>query len=349
MVFVGAACGRPYTCEEGIVEKICNQIDELLAKVDFEAIWPGFVPCDYVLFANDKAYMKGKEIPMDGLWGANVAQEYEGRQIATWNLQNSENPDLELTVCGIVHEMFHAFQNNSGETRHANEFALFAYPRDLDNIRLKLAENHYLVKAFTENSLVDLEQFVVLRKARRRIIGEAAMHQEQLSETKEGMAEFAGLMALSQISRPKFVEYAEKIIGHLRDAERLLLPRYISYSVGCMMCLVMKANGIDFYHDLTDVRTVFELLPDKVGQVEKIFNKHVVELEAKFAHLRENYSEKVECDTKIGGFNPMAMTRLEDEIYCDYGVHLQNGVDTNEPTLLIMEAGELNKVKAYIR
>ncbi|MCL2350725.1 MAG: hypothetical protein FWC67_04515, partial [Defluviitaleaceae bacterium] len=229
-----------------------------------------------------------------------------------------------------------------------NEFALFAYPRDIDNYLLKQAENHYLSKAFAENSLIDLEQFVVLRRARGRIIGTDALRQEMLSETNEGMAEYAGLMALNQLARQKFVEDADKHLEHLRDTETLQKPRLISYSVGCMICLAMKSIGIDFHHNLSDSRPLFEFVPQSISDVEKHFETYSKELQDKFAAHHENSREKIVCNAEITGFNPMGMTRLGDEILCDQFVML-SGDYIEGPVLLVMEDGSLDKVAAYIR
>jgi len=331
---------------------ISQQIDEMLAKVDFEAIWPGFLPSDYILFIDGKAYLHGEEIPWDGRFMANTALDYNGRQVATWNVVYEDEDDTKLdaesNVSGIVHEMFHVFQNNNGETRHANEFALFMYPHDLDNYQLKQAENFYLAKAFAENSQLDLEQFVTIRKARSRIISADAMLQEMLSETKEGMAEYAGLMALNQLSRRKFVEAADRHLGRLRDPEILMKPRLVSYSVGCMMCLAMASIGIDFFHALDDPRPLFELIPQSVNAIQEQFDKQREELAERFDALRLSRTEYVERECEITGFDPMAMVRVGDEILCESNVMLDDEA-VQGPLLLEMQAGSLNAVKAYSR
>jgi len=242
--------------------------------------------------------------------------------------------------------MFHAFQNTQGETRHADELTLLAYPRILQNCLLKHEENRYLVKAYKEKSAANLEHFVMLRRAREAIIGIDALRQEMLSETKEGMAEFAGIMALRQICEQKFAESVQKHLDKLLCPEILLKPRHMSYSAGCIMCLTMEALGINFYHALTETRNVFELVPQKMSLVEEHFIKHSQELNEQFSNFHKNHSKKTECDVVIQGFNPMAMVRVGNEIICD-GVVL-SGKYIDKLVLLILEEGSKNKVKAYL-
>ena len=212
------------------------QLTETLAKIDFDAIWHGFSPSDYT--------------PQ-----------------LTACTENPANTDWERTAAAAVGEMFRNFQRDSSETRYVSESALVAYPRDLDNYQLKQAENFYLSRAFAENSVLDLEQFATIRKTRRRIIGEDTLHLENLAETAVGMAEYASLLALNQLSRPKFVEDADRHMANLRDPAILMNPPLVTLSVGCMLCLAMKSIGIDFHHDLSDTRTLFDFVPHGINIV----------------------------------------------------------------------------------
>ena len=177
-------------------------------------------------------------------------------------------------VAHLVRDMFYTFQIEHGETRFPDEDALSAYPRDLDNYRLKLAENHYLAKTITDNSMIDLQQFVVLREARRRIIGDAMM-QEQRAETVYGMAEYAGLLALNQISRTEFMEKVQGHLVRLRNPHCLFDIASASLNAGCMICFALKSLDIDFSHNLNDSRTIYEFIPRESSEIEIIFNERV--------------------------------------------------------------------------
>jgi len=220
------------------MQKLYTEVENILKKVDFDAIWKGFAPCEFIL--ND------------------VAKPNE--------------EDVELLAMRVVHEMFHTFQTKQGESRKINDLAMSAYPHDIDNYHLKIAENHYLIKAFGENSEVDFEQFAVLRRARKRIIGDA-INQELLVETFEGMAEYAGMMALRQISHQKFMGQLEKQLVYARNPENLCSMWRLSRHVGSILCMTLKALGMDFYHKLSEPRPLFDLIKWKPTIIDECFGK----------------------------------------------------------------------------
>jgi len=210
------------------VEKLIIQANEILAQLDFEAIWPGF---------------------------AQSAFCHSG-------LDPKSLTDPELLAAHMVRKMFVTFRADISSDETSVD-----YPVDLDNMQLKLAENHYLAKAFAENSMVDLQQFAVLRRARSRIIGEV-INMEEIWENRDGTAEYAGLMALNQINRGKFVEAVGQHIFHMRRAENLLDMGKLSVSVGCMLCFVLRSFGVD----LSKSRDLFSLIPHETTEIEALFN-----------------------------------------------------------------------------
>ena len=329
------------------MEKLIVNIKSILEKVDFNAIWQGFVPCDFALFDQNTVYMHDRQIPRDNRFMGNTAIIFEDKPLAIWYVENPNMEDTELLASGLVHEMFHAFQKQQGESRYPNEFSIFAYPQILENYQLKQAENHYLSKAFAENSLMDLEQFVTLRRARGHIIGDI-IQQEMLCETEEGMAEYAGLMALSQINRSKFMENIEHHMICLRNPDDLFNIRRISYSVGCIMCLTMKSIGINFHHQLSDSRMLFDFIPAGKNPVEVRFKQFKHERQRQFDEFLASHNEKIGCDTQITGFDPMNMVRLGDKILCSRFVML-DGEFIQGPVMLEMAEGSLHKVVGYIK
>ena len=224
-------------CYNVSMNEMVKQVDEIISRIDFGAIWPGFGLREFVLAQN---------LP----------------------------EDTERLAAYSVRGMFRDYQREQGDTRFPDNAALLTYPQDLDNYRLKMAENHYLVKAITDNSLMDLQQFVVLREARRRIVG-AALAQEQRAETAEGLAEYAGLSALNQLSRVKFMEEMQRHLATLRNPRDLFDMRRVSHSVGCLICFALKSLNIDFYHDLSDSRTIYEFIPHLPNEIDTIFNETV--------------------------------------------------------------------------
>ena len=317
-----------------------------LEKVDFDAIWKGFTPCDFALYDNKTVYLKDGEIPWDERFMGNTAINIDGVSLAIWTVENPDSEDIEILAMCIVHEMFHAFQTQQGESRHVNEFAMFTYPHDLDNYQLKMAENHYLAKALEENCMINFQQFAVMRQARKRIIGDAII-QEFNAETFEGMAEYAGVMALKQISQEKFVEDAQYQIKNIRNPDNLFNMRRMSYFTGCLLCMTLKQFGIDFHHNLSETRPLFDLIQWEQNSIETSLHKFQQDLQSRFDNFRKSHNTKTGCNAQITGFDPMNMKRLDDEFLCDNFVVLE-GEFIKGPVLLIMEKDSLQQVKAYI-
>ncbi|MCL2376608.1 MAG: hypothetical protein FWC76_04345 [Defluviitaleaceae bacterium] len=217
------------------MKTLLNEAREILSKIDFDGIWPGFA-C--------------KEVPPPEML--------------------TDADDADLLAAHLVREMFRDFLCQQDE--HNFE----AYPRDLDNYRLKMAENHYLVKACMEQSMMDLQQFVVLREARRRIIGEA-MGQELRAETAEGLVEYASLSALNQISRTKFMDKIEGHLKALRNPESLMDMRFAVQSSGCIICFTLKMLGVDFWRNIAEIREIYGLIPQHPNEIDIIYSKIVGE------------------------------------------------------------------------
>jgi len=333
--------------KEQKMQKLYTEIEAIISKIDFNAIWKGFKPCNFVLYDKNSVFFKDKKTPWDNRFMGNTAIEINGEQTAIWGVSNPDNEDAELLAMGIVHEMFHAFQNQQGENRRIDEFAMFTYPRDTDNYHMKMAEIHYLIKAFGENSDVDFEQFAVLRRARKHIIGDA-LRQELLAETFEGMAEYAGMMALRQISHKKFMEQLENQLIYVRNPENLFNTRRISYYVGSILCMTLKALGMNFHHNLSESRPLFDLIKWKPTVIDESLEKFQKDMQKRFEDFKLTHVKKIEKSALITGFDPMNMERLDDEILCKNFVVLDDEF-IQGPVLLIMEKDSLRRVKGYIK
>ena len=343
-----ALAKKTIMCYNGSMNKsLINQIDEMLNNIDFTAIWPDFAPCDFALYDKETVHLRNRQMPWDARFSGNTAIMLDDAPLAIWHVENPDEIDIRRLTANLVHEMFHAFQGEKGDTRHPDEFALLDYPHDLDNYRLKLAENHYLVKAVTDNSMMDLQQFSVLREARRRIVGEA-MEQEQRAETVEGMAEYAGLTALGQLSRTKLMEEIQAHLTILRSPRDLFDIRRVSYSVGCLLCFALKSLGIDFYHDLSDRRTIYDFIPQELNEIETNFMKIQQDKQKRFNDFLANHYERIGCSAEITGLDPINMEKLGDEFLCYNFVKLGD-LYVKGPVMLEMAAGSLRQVVSYIK
>ena len=334
-------------CYNSSMERLYDEVRKIIDGIDFESIWPSFAPCQFALYNKAAVYLDGKEMPWDTRFVGNTAIMLDDIPTAIWHIENSNDVDMQRLAACLVHEMFHAFQHSQGESRYPDEFAILTYPQDLDNYRLKMAENHYLAKACMENSMVDLQQFVVLREARRRIIGEA-IEQELCVETIEGLAEYAGLMALNQISHAKFMDEIEGHLRALRNPENICNVRLGAYSTGCVICFTLKSLGIDSSHKMSDDRMIYDFIPRKQSEIDTYFDELCEQRQNRLDDFLRSPRKRIEHTGEITGFDPMSMDRLGDRILCYNFVKLGD-LCIEGPVMLEMAEGSLRGVVAYIK
>jgi predicted xylose isomerase-like sugar epimerase len=180
--------------------------------------------------------------------------------ISLWKLESVQNNDTEYLAADMVHEMFHVHQKQKGETRFADDLTLLAYPDNINNYQLKIAEIKLLVNAFYEKNITAFNQFINIRNIRKKLIGDIIFH-EYRAEISEGMAEYAGLVSLQQINSPKYKIRLEDHISKLINQKDLIFDtRRMAYYSGAVLCSTLKLLDIDFYHDLSVERTLFEII-----------------------------------------------------------------------------------------
>ena len=324
-------------------------VSKELSKVDFDSIWPGFRPYPFALVSGELVYLADKEISVSErpMW-ANTVIEFESGLLATWCL-DSENGEIDAQVLAgnLVHEMFHAFQNEQGESRWANEFALMAYPDNLDAYRIKSAELRMLTLAYRNRDANAFASFTSLRQARRGLLGDIIL-QEYAAETFEGMAEYAGLSALAQLSQEKFDTSLNKWLNVLENpGEHFFNVRRMAYPTGAIICLTAKKLGINITHSLNETQPLFELLssPDKIAPC---FDAHFAAKKARFDEFLAAHNNVIEKNALICGFDPMNMWRLNDQVLCNHFVMLDDE-HINGPVLLNMAPGSERQVVSIIK
>lgn len=352
------------------MRKLYESVKDILARLNFDDIWAGFSQMPFALFNDNEVYLENGVIPRDDRFYANTVIEFDGGLLAIWTVDEPDNEDSEILASGIVHEMFHGFQNVKGERRGPEELILLRYPDDRENFRLKHIENRLLAKVCLESSLTEkmvlFRRFMALRKYREELIGEI-IRCEYLTETCEGMAEYAGTMALKQISPQKYSERIKRYTDMMLAADdRIFHIRRISYYIGTLMCVAAGELGLPLAHDIGgEKKTVFELLSDGVlpEQAEKTeydpaidsaYDNYFGEKQKQFDDFLESEHTRTEGEFKIRGFDPMNMVRIGDRILNARFVMLLD-MKTNEmmkffePVLLDMSPGSDNIAVAYMK
>ena len=127
------------------LKTLYEQIAEIIGTVDFSRLWSGFHPLKFALYDDERCFFDGRYIEKTAAFCANTAIEYAGEPIAIWNV--SQKIDPRILASKMIHEMFHAFQMEKGESRFPDEMdALKRYRYDPINLSAKLRENGMMAK-----------------------------------------------------------------------------------------------------------------------------------------------------------------------------------------------------------
>lgn len=316
------------------MRQLYEKLNVLLQLVPYEDICPGFRRCSYAIYNSGQVWLADKVIPWDNRFVGNTAIEFEGEFIAIYQVQNPGETDAEILAADLVHEMFHAYQMRSGENRWPDDFKLLAYPENMENYRLKYAENQLLAAAYHENGARKagmLAAFRAIREQRRKLMGEY-LGQELLAEHLEGCAEYAGCRALQSISPDKFRERIERYLSVLKTMDKAFFDiRRQAYFTGAVYSLA-----------LADCKEE-EPLQTELQQYRRVKSEQIKEF------LDRNPVEKEE-DCMICGYDPMNMIICGRQVLCTHFVALRSGESMqflNGPVLLELDENDDRKVGKY--
>ncbi len=224
-------------------------VAERLERIDFAALWPGFRPLKFALYDGERCFFDGTYIPKTAEFMANTSIEFRGEQIAIWQLEGEPDPD-QLTA-SLVHEMFHAFQTLSGESRWADErVALMAYRYTAENLSLKLREAEHM-RVVLAGDAARFNALLRLRKRRAELFP-AEYDYEARIEQIEGTANFVELEALTQLDTEKGRTGWDKLLARITDPAEYTPIRVISYDVGAaFLASIQRCSAYDF-HSFTE-------------------------------------------------------------------------------------------------
>lgn len=322
------------------MRELYQRILDLLKKLDFEALTPGFHRYPFALYDREVAYFEDKERKRSetGFFG-NTAIEYEGNRLAIWNVEDVAAEDVELLTANMVHEMFHAFQMESGFVKEwPNDLKMLHYPDDYDNFMMKQSENRLIAEAMEatgEERRQSMALIYTLRKLRREKIGEY-LAQEELVELLEGKAESCCLLALKQLNEEKYRKKIKNYITILREGSVLFDVRRVSYYSGALLRVLeneMEQEAPEYRCDLR--RRYLETKAQK----ENIISEY----------LEQNPKETT-VDTFICGYDPMNQFRVGNLLYAKNIIFLNiNGAAQrfDGPIVLQLKDGTDREVVAY--
>ncbi len=222
--------------------------DDILARVrsvDFSALWQGFHPLKFALYTESECFFDGEYIEKTDDFCANTAIEFRGENIAIWQL-DGEVSDLDGLAASMIHEMFHAYQRERGESRWADEMeALAKYEYSADNLSMKLIEAG-LMRAAVENDDRGAYLSLVSLRKRRSVEYPYEYDYEARIEQIEGSATYVELAALGQLDVAKARERWGTLLERIASAENYLPIRIISYEIGAaLLACAKKFSTVD--------------------------------------------------------------------------------------------------------
>lgn len=345
-----------------------NRIYENISKIDFDAIWKGFHPYQFALYDKVSVYLKDKMIPYEQCFIGNTSIKYDKEQIAIWNVEDVKDADPIMMASNMIHEMFHAYQFENGEKRYADDLYALDYPDILKNYIMKHSENIALAKAFMQKSNKDrseyISQFIASRAEREKILGKY-IRCEYLTETLEGMAEYAGLNALLQLDKDMYEKRIRRYIDIISEPDNTLFDiRRTAYYTGAVLYTVLNKAKISVYHEIAGAsETPFEILRKKViagnlpeavsaDKVKASFNNFLLERTKKFDDFFSSERVSHEGDYTICGYDPMNMIKENGSILCRYFIMLKQKTEgdplfINGPVVVDIKKGTSNMVSAY--
>lgn len=216
-----------------------------LDSIDFSVLWRGFHPFSFALYNADACFLDGAYVKKTDMFTANTAIEYNGRFVAIWNMEHAPD-DLDVLAAKLAHEMFHAFQQESGESRWANETdALKNYRCSAENLSGKLKETELMRRIVRDGDGASFQHLLALRRLRAERFPYEYDYEARIEQI-EGAAQYVELLALEQLSAEKAEKARQSIWEKLAEPERYMPVRMISYAIGAaFLSCIRTCSGYD--------------------------------------------------------------------------------------------------------
>jgi len=229
------------------LERLYAAVSERITRLDFDALFQGFAPKKFALYNETGCIFDGHRIEKPESFCANTSVLFQGEHVAIWNVQSEMDPDVFTSK--IVHEMFHAFQEERGWNCFANEMeALFRYRYDAENLSIRLCENERLLALAGRFDEAAYHELLSYRKYRSERFPYEFQYESRVEEI-EGTANYVEWKALGQLDPDK----ADALLGKMRETmlrpESFFPIRISNYYTGACMTHAMHCAGVDVFSD----------------------------------------------------------------------------------------------------
>lgn len=379
------------------MRQLYTEVADIIKSIDFNILWKGFHPYPFALYNGETIWLEKEEIPYQSEFCANTCIHFRNELLAIWQITEPEERELEkikllhksvaenlelnhrlqirhlaVTItAGVVHEMFHCYQEELGESRYPDDLKLLCYPMEEGNLRVKLKENGLLAAAMRTQDIntrkILLTYFQACRKFREELIGDD-IYQEYRVETIEGAAEYVSLLALKEMGEER--SYIQKLEDYLTVLEecsaRLLDIRRISYVTGAVLLLVLSQARIQLTPGIGKTTDTFWELAVEEG-IKNTTLKDICSCDV--GKLIEEYKEKQkeqlrlffqknrkECIMEgwISGYDPMNMIKLDRFLLCSHFIVItaaesEKQLVLNGPVVVQLKEDKGREIRSYYK
>ena len=243
---------------------IYGEIEKRLVKVNFSALWTGFSPLKYAVYTDEACYFDGHYIEKTDIFCANTSIQFNGEYIAIWHI-TEEPKDMDTLSASIIHEMFHGFQEKSGECRFPNEReAPFKYRYSVKNLSAKYKEASYLKAILEKDDRSAYPKLCSLRKMRADSYPYEYDYEARVEQI-EGTANFVEVNALTQINHERGEMAWQNMLDRICRPDNYFPIRPVSYEIGAaVIACIKKCSDIDC-EVFTDQPFSHQMISDAAG------------------------------------------------------------------------------------
>lgn len=276
-----------------------QELKQRIDRVDFSRLWRGFQKTKFAVYNDTACYFDGTYIEKTGAFLANTSIQYNGEHIAIWYLPEAPS-DWDQLSASIIHEMFHAYQNASGESRWPDERdALLHYQYTSENLSAKLQEAELIAALLKDDPSADFETLLRARKSRAQKHPYEYDYEARIEQI-EGAANYVELRALEQLDPAKAQAKWNTALKSILDPANYLPIRIVSYAIGALFLACIKKQSVFDFESFADepfsIKILENILPDNgPDQTSPIIDTILKEYQAETNAIIESALAKNEC------------------------------------------------------
>lgn len=224
-----------------MVEKISSCLD----AIDFSDLFYGFEKQQYIVADKPAGiFINGIKSSFDEINLENSVYKIKGINFATWNMNHNQDTwDMIDITCGIIHEMFHCYQINTGIV--TSDILNDTYTNK--NIKEQLE----LIKNIIEESDQKKQIILFYNFLKYRLINFSLDAIEIMSQVEqiEGVALYVELLSKSKITNKPLEEYLNDYYNYLINLEKNKFFILSHYFIGAGIAVYLNMNIEEWQKD----------------------------------------------------------------------------------------------------